>query len=141
VKLEMNRGGWPMKVMQYGGLCVEDRTDLCSAFWTFLWGIVRAPFWVVFLGCFGAGALYLFVVLPIIALVAFFSEGLSIMAEGWFGMAAWALFAYFAYEVWSADSRNPLSVGGAVRLAKVGYRSWKDKTCVLIDVTEPPAKS
>ncbi len=132
MKVDLKRGSLVLKVAGYGGLYVEDRTDLCSVFWHFVWGVLRAPVLTITFGLIGAGIGFMLVMLPIIGLIAFFVEGVAIQEFAWVGLAVWSglglLFAVAGFK--EAEVAAPVR-----RLARAGYRSWKDKTCVLIDVT------
>lgn len=134
MELALKRESWVLKVAQYGGLQLEDRTDLCSVFWTFLWGLIRAPFLVVFFGCLGAAIGFALILRPIIALIALFAEGAPFDFLAWWAVAVWVGGTWALYEVWASVEDKAAPIQSTVRFAKAGYRSWKDKTCVLIDV-------
>jgi hypothetical protein len=133
MQLEIKRTSWVLKVAGYGGLSVEDRTDLCSVFWCFLWGMVRAPFWVALVGVGGAVVIVGAIGLPVVALLAYFLEGLPIWPGAWLVMILeTTAVCFLLYVLGKAD---PI-IAPMKQFAAAGYRSWKDKTCVFIDIKE-----
>lgn len=134
MKLTINRNVWHYKVAHNGNFDKygDARSgDLCGYFWGFVWGCVW-PLLVVFFGSVSAGVL---VLIPLIGVAAFLLEGLAInglpgvvlVIEGLVVMVVTAAYLLIADE-------SPLKRTMAMRLARAGYRGWKEKTCVLVEI-------
>jgi hypothetical protein len=142
-----------LPVARYGGLqpgiawssrdkCFE-RTDLCSLFWCTLWGLLRAPFWVCLFGAAGAFVVGLMVGYPFIALLAWLVHGVAIPPD------AAALIVVLTFEgtaavifvlTWAWRAKPGYTVRDTASTAadfiRAGYRSWRNKTCILVDLKE-----
>ena len=139
MQLAISRNSLVFKVARYGGLYAEDQADLCSVFWCFLWGLLRAPFFVALGGVAGGLIGFLFLMLPAILIAVWIQTGILVdpavlVAEG----VAWVVLGYLFYSFWTReqDKRNVVAdaASSTVNLVKAGYRGWKDKTCVLVEV-------
>lgn len=139
MQLAISRNSVVFKVARYGGLYAEDQADLCSVFWCFLWGLLRAPFFVALGGVAGALIGFLFLMLPAIVLLVWHQTGILygldiLVAEA----IGWAVLGFIGYSFWAIenDKRNAVAdaASSTVNLVKAGYRGWKDKTCVLVEV-------
>ena len=134
MSIEIERDSWVLKVAAYGGLEFEDRTDLCSVFWGFVRGVLKAPVLIGLGAAVGTLALYHLLMLPIIGLIAYFVHGLWFSDGALVAMAAWVFLPWFFYELMAAERGKSAPVVTSVRILRAGYRGWKDKTCVLVDV-------
>lgn len=128
--LTVNRNSWHFKLASYGLLDTTYRQlDLCQYFWALARGLGRAPVSILA----GVLVLYCLIVSPLMALWVWAAWGAFVPDEPAFVGMGFALFicvgcgVIYALE---ADYKTP----SAVRLARAGYRGWKEKTCVLIEV-------
>lgn len=134
MKLSINRNSWHYKVAhngnfdQYGD---ASSGDLCGYFWGFVWGCV----WPLLITLVGALFASLFVLMPLIGIVAFLFEGL------WFNdipgimiVADIAAALIFVGMYWLQSEESFVNRSSAMKLAKAGYRGWKEKTCVLVEI-------
>jgi hypothetical protein len=154
MKLTLSASSTLLFFARYGGLqpgiawsskdkCFE-RTDLCSLFWCTLWGLVRAPFWVCLFGTLGAAVIGLMVGYPLIAILAWLMEGLAFEEGATFVLAWWSVFIPSMVVLWAHVTGRLNRPTYAVRdtastaadFIRAGYRSWKDKTCILVDLKE-----
>jgi hypothetical protein len=154
MKLTLSASSTLLFFARYGGLqpgiawssrdkCFE-RTDLCSLFWCTLWGLLRAPFWVCLFGAAGAFVVGLMVGYPFIAILAWLMEGLAFEEGATFVLAWWSVFIPSMVVLWAHVTGRLNRPTYAVRdtastaadFIRAGYRSWKDKTCILVDLKE-----
>jgi hypothetical protein len=149
MNLTLSASSTLLLLARYGGLqpgiawssrdkCFE-RTDLCSLFWCTLWGLVRAPFWVLLFGTLGAAVIGFAVGYPLIAILAWLIEGLALDAPALVGVTFWCVLplAYaFGRYVLGPLTRSDGPVYTAADFIRAGYQSWRQKTCILVDLKE-----
>lgn len=133
MKLSINKESWHYKLARYGGLISYEQTDLCSYFWSLLWGVGR-PILVVVCGVLSG---YVLLLAPAIALIAWIS-GLPWLVDSFatIGAALWVGGVLIFTMIYRIDQGKALIPGASnvTDLVAAGYRGWKEKTCVLIDV-------
>lgn len=132
MKLQINRGSWHYAIAKNGGFDQygdAEQSDLCSYFWSLVWGCVW-PLLVIAIGSIGAGVM---VLAPLIGIIAFLLEGLwvwddlpAIWLVGDIVIAAIFLVPY-AFKHGGDQT-------AVAKLVKAGYRGWKEKTCVLVEI-------
>lgn len=139
MELSLKRQSWLLKVARYGGLDDDRcRTDLCSLFWGVVWGAIRAPFWVALLAPIGSVFGAVLLLYPVIGIIAYFSEGLT--PEGWalVGLILWSVAlvasAFILFMITKPGEVVSDAVATSKNFVRAGYRSWKDRTCVLVDI-------
>jgi hypothetical protein len=144
-----------LPVARYGGLISDlkwddgkrkwaERTDLCSLFWCTLWGLVRAPFWVLLFGVMGAAVGFTMAGYPLIAILAWLIEGLAIDELAGWVFTWWAIAVPTVTILWAYITgrfSRPLdavryTTSSAGDFLRAGYQSWRQKTCILVDLKE-----
>jgi hypothetical protein len=139
VNLSLNRNSWWLKVAEYGGLSCEDRTDICSLTRRFLWGLIRAPFWGLLAGAVIAAVLAIVVGWPLIGVVAYLLEGVSFDWESLIPSAAVLVGLSLGFAVCQAAEAGGIKKvlrNATPQMVRAAYRGWKEKTCVLIEVSD-----
>lgn len=135
-ELTITADSWHYRLARYGLLddgCGD--VDLCRYFWALVRGVLRTPFVIIV----GSMLLYVLIVAPLMAIYAWLALGMFSLNEAAVaGFVLWAGVAIFALLLWLIEGnyRTP----APIRLAKAGYRGWKDRTCVLVKVTGRPEK-
>lgn len=134
MKLSINRNNWLFRLAASAGLNSRYQTNICSLFWYAFWGVVLLPLFVAIVSILGAGMLMMlmmFVGIPILELWFWVVHGLEpnflalfVISAAWSGLGGIVLY----------EHRRCLSRQTKPNLIVAGYRSWKDKTCVLIDI-------
>jgi hypothetical protein len=136
-RLTVNRDSWWLLVAQYGGLCCEDRTDICSLMRRFLWGLVRAPFWGLLGGTLIAAVLAFVVGWPLIGLIAYVLEGCPFEWESLIMSAILVCglgLGFAAHQAEEAGGLKTVLRNATPDMVRAAYRGWKEKTCVLVDI-------
>lgn len=129
MNLSINRNSWHYRLASYGHLSqYDDRTDLCRYFWALVRGALKAPAIVAVL----AALLWALVVAPTLCLLVWAATGVLYWSDsagiGTF-LWAWAAGTFLMFAI----QEKRTSLPGA-RLVAAGYRGWKEKTCVLVEL-------
>jgi hypothetical protein len=133
MKLSANKKSWHFRLASYGGLSeYADQTDLCSYFWAGVRGVALSCFLAVLGSLIG----FFVVVAPGIQIVAWcLGVPLDWYAPAIGGYIVWCGAAIIAFAHFYGRGAKTLIVSTpAAKLVGAGYRGWKEKTCVLIDV-------
>lgn len=130
MKLTIERKSWHYKLATFGWLDVDydDQTDLCRYFWALVRGAGRVPFFILV----GAGVLWVLVLNLLVMLAVFISTGIfHVTTASEVGLAVWLVGALMGGMFYVIETGK--EVPGA-RLITAGYRGWKEKTCVIVDL-------
>jgi len=129
--LTIDRNSWHYRLAKFGKLYDEGGTDLCSYFWALVRGVVSVPFSII------VGVLAGFLLFaPILALIVWAVEGrYPVEIFALFGSFLYCISAFIGFVVWFV-LRGVEKIGSTppMQLVKAGYRGWKEKTCVLVEV-------
>lgn len=139
----INRNSWIYKVATYGGLRDTDtydrrveRTNICALFWSFIWGLIRAPFWGLFFGGTGAGLMLIMLVLPLMEIYVWLVYGnvnwdVAPIAGIFYGviLVGGLLQVIIHYN----RKSKPIDLG-LTDLIKTRYHDWKQKHCTIIAI-------
>lgn len=133
MKLSTSKKSWHYRLATYGGIDeYEDQTNLCSYFWAVTRGIGLATLLVAVGVLFG----FFLVMAPAIQLIALLL-GVPFVLYGpaIAGYLFWITIALLV-TIHFLGSRAKTAIGAtsAAKLVATGYRGWKEKTCVLIDI-------
>jgi hypothetical protein len=137
--LKLKRNSLVLRVAQYGGLHVGGRTDICSVIRRGLWGLVRAPFWGLLAGTVIAAVLAFVVGWPLIGVVAYLLEGVSFDWESLIPSVAVLVglsLGFAACQAAEAGGLKTVLRNATPDVVRSAYRGWKEKTCVLIEVSD-----
>jgi hypothetical protein len=134
MRLAIKRDSWHGRIARFGGLIgYMDQTDLCAYFWAFVRGCIGGLLFALF----GLAALVAMVAMPLAYVVAWVVVGIQPPPLGIeiAGAAFWSVGLVIVAKIYIDDHKPSIgaNVPGA-RLLAAGYRGWKDKTCVLIEL-------
>lgn len=126
--VSLSRDSWVMRLARFGFLDHDDRADLCSVFWHCVWGLL----WPALVIVVGSGAALVLVLYPLLALFV------GVVDEAWYfhplliaPAALYGVFGILFFVEWLKRGDTPEPVRDAI---VAGYRGWKQKTCVMVDV-------
>jgi hypothetical protein len=137
--LKLKRNSLVLRVAQYGGLHVGGRTDICSVIRRGLWGLVRAPFWGLLAGAVIAAVLAFVVGWPLIGLIAYVLEGCPFEWESLIPPVITVCGSGFGFAVHQTEEAGGIKKvlrNATPQMVRAAYRGWKEKTCVLIEVSD-----
>lgn len=139
MEITVSKKSWILRIARYGGLLDTDMTDLCSVFWRFVWGMIRAPFWTTTIGSVGALFAYILFLDPIITFLVWMNTGVWLNPVIGIAQAVLWMFIFFLGHIFwfeKKEKESPVvrAVSSTVDVARAAYRGWKDKTCVLVKV-------